>query len=77
MGEIDLSAPAELFVSSSRGYSRRPMQYRRFDTGAEAVRYAVEELSPELLRGTVLESGEERLEGDEIRRLYDDQVLRK
>jgi len=49
MNQFQFDAPAELFVGSSRGHSRRAMQYRRFDTGAEAIRYAVENLPPELL----------------------------
>jgi len=74
MSEFHFDAPAELFVGSSRGYARRAMQYRRFNTGAEAIRYAVEHLPPELLRAAAIESGGERLEADEIRRLYQDQL---
>lgn len=76
MNQFQFDAPAELFVGSSRGHSRRAMQYRRFDTGAEAIRYAVENLPPELLRAAAIESGGERLEADEILQIYQDQLAR-
>lgn len=66
---FDFHAPAELFTSNSRRSG--PVRYRRFDTGAEAVRYAVEELEPAQLAGTAIECEEMRLVGAEIRALYD------
>ena len=74
MTGFHMDAPAELFVGSARGRNRRAMQYRRFDTGAEAIRYAIEDLPPELLRAAAIESGGERLEADEILQLYQDQI---
>ena len=76
MSNFQFDAPAELFVGSARGFARRTMQYRRFETGAEAIRYAIEQLSPELLRAAAIESRGERLEADEIRQLYQDQLAR-
>jgi hypothetical protein len=71
MIRIDYGTPAELFISKSKGASRRPMAYRRFATGAEAIQFAIEQLSPALLAGTILQVGEERFDQTGIRSLYD------
>lgn len=68
---FDYSAPAELFISKRKGASRRPMTFRKFATGAEAVRFAIEELPAILQVGTILEVGEDRFDHAEIRNLYD------
>jgi hypothetical protein len=47
------------------------MDYRRFAKAADAIRFAIEELSPELLIRAHLEVNEERFNCDEIRRLYE------
>jgi len=71
MNDFDYAAPAEVFACRSRGASPRPVTYRRFDSGAEAIRFAIEELPSEVLFGTVIEVNEERFEAADIRRLYD------
>ena len=83
MSEFDYGSEAELFPPKSRISSRassrtlsvtsRPRAgYRRFAQAADAIRFAIEELPPELLSGTFLEVEEERFGHDGIRLLYDD-----
>jgi hypothetical protein len=83
MIEFDYGREAELFPPRSRissrassrtvGVSSRPRaSYRRFAQAADAIRFAIEELPPELLSGTFLEVAEERFDQDGIRLLYDD-----
>jgi len=67
---FDYSAPAELFPSRSvKGRGR--VTYRRFESAAEAVRFAVEEMSAGALLGAYLEVDEVRFGAHEIRCLYD------
>jgi len=73
---FDYSTEAQLF-SSRRGNSRRkslgyqPLGYKRFARAADAIRFAIEDLSPELLPGTFLAVADVRYEGAQIRRLYE------
>jgi hypothetical protein len=67
---FDYGAPAELFPTRSRK-GNRPMGYRRFAKAADAIRFAIEELSPDLLVGAHLEVEEQRFDCNGIRRLYE------
>jgi hypothetical protein len=69
MMKFNYNAPAELFPGRSR--TRRPIGFRRFDTAAEAIRFAVEQMPSELLIGSVLEADVSRVNGAGIRQLYD------
>ncbi len=71
MSDFDYAAPAEVFACRSRGSSPRPVTYRRFNSGAEAIRFAIEELPTEVLFGTVLEVNEQRFDAAQIRKLYE------
>lgn len=66
---IDWSQPAELY-SSAATFGARKSRYMRFPSAAEAIRFALEEMSPKQLRGLALECGDDRHEGEAIRALY-------
>jgi hypothetical protein len=71
MATFDYNAEAELFPPRLRKSPHRRFGYRRFARAADAVRFAIEELPPELLLGAVLEVDGERYGREDIRRLYD------
>jgi len=70
MNKFDYNAPAELFPSRNRKIASR-VKYRRFDTAADAIRFAVEELPEPLLLGATIEIDEERFGHKDIRALYE------
>jgi hypothetical protein len=72
MAAFDYGAEAELFPGAA-GPSRRqhPVGYRRFASAAEALRFAIEELSPGSLAGAALEVGDARFDSRGMRQLYE------
>lgn len=70
MQKFDFNAPAELFPSRNRKIASK-VRYRRFDTAADAIRFAVEELPEPLLLGAYIEINEARLGHKDIRALYE------
>lgn len=70
MSAFDFQAAAELFPARRGQPARQVVSYKRFDTAALAIRYAIEELDPVLLAGAVLQVEDERYDGDAIRTLY-------
>jgi hypothetical protein len=67
-------APAEVYSSTGLGARKRPMSYRRFPSGAEAIRFVIEELPQLVQRGTIMEVGDGRYEMADIRALYDSEA---
>jgi len=70
MTSFDYMVPAELFPAKGRGMGRGSVGYKRFDTAADAIRFAIEDLDPLLLSGAILEVDEERFDGVAIKNLY-------
>lgn len=62
--------PADAVRARSRSTYRNSLAYRRFASGAEAIGFAIEELSPRGLAATVLVVNGERHEPAAIRALY-------
>ena len=79
MAIFDYSTKAELSPTASevaliwagRRRMRQPTGYGRFARAADVIRFAIEELPPELLLAAQLKVAEERFDGDGIRRLYE------
>jgi hypothetical protein len=72
MAAFDYDAEAELFPGAARPYrGGQPVGYRRFASAAEALRFAMEELSPGSLAGAALEVGDERFDSHGMRELYE------
>jgi len=70
--EFDYDSPAELFIPKRTGRGlRQPINYRRFPTAAEAIRFAVEEFPAVRTLGAWMRVGDQRYNGDEICQLYE------
>lgn len=68
----DYLAEASLYYAKSPNRRQKALVFRRFEQAAEAIRYAIEELSPEILKGSTLEIDDTLYMGQQIRPLYDD-----
>jgi hypothetical protein len=66
---LDYGAPADLFAGGR--YKSSPLSYRRFQSAAEAIRYAIEDIDLKDLARLAIEFGGDRFEGKAIRALYD------
>ena len=70
MHKFDYNAPAELYPGRNRKSTRKD-GYRRFETAADAIRFAVEELPEPLLLGACIEIEDRRLNHQDIQSLYE------
>ncbi len=66
---------ASLYFAKSASAKPTALVLRRFAKAAEAIRFAVEDLAPTLLRGCSLEINESYYFGQEIRPLYEDRAF--
>jgi hypothetical protein len=70
--EFDYNSAAELFIPKRAGRRlRQAINYRRFPTAAEAIRFAVEEFPAVRTLGAWMQVGDHRYDSDEICRLYE------
>lgn len=69
---FDYTVPAQLYYPVRAG-KWAPLSFDRFETSAEAIKYAVEQLTPVMLHGAVLEIEEDRFGSGDIRQLYEAQ----
>ena len=67
---FDYNAPAELYPSRIKK-GRGRVTYKRFDTAAEALQFAIEQIPAAVLLGAYLEVDEARFGVQEMRVLYD------
>ena len=70
---VDYREPAELYPGPRLRHGSTG--YRRFDTLAEALLFAIEELNPLSLSGAFIEVDEVRYGSDDIHRLYDSEAF--
>src|ERR1700731_3550369 len=73
MMRFNYTKSAELFPAAIRKKRRAGFAYRRFDTAADAVRFAIEELPADSLNGAYLQVDEARFDQSGIRTLYESQ----
>ncbi len=70
MAIFDYSTGAGLYPCKTVKRTSR-LRYRRFDSAAEALRFAIEDMPASLLRGSILEVEEARYDGQQMQRLYE------
>ena len=75
MDAQDYRMEADLFFSKRVNHKDKSLTFRRFRCAADAIRYAVEELSPDMLAGCSLEVNGLHYFGREIRPLYDSEAF--
>lgn len=70
MIKFDYTIEAGLFPGK-KSLRSQGVRYMRFETAAEAVRFAIEEMPSSQLRGSVIETDQARFDDKQIRMLYD------
>ncbi|WP_363348477.1 hypothetical protein [Methylocystis echinoides] len=75
MEASDYFEQASLYYAKSAHRKQKALVFRRFDQAAEAIRFAIEDLAPEILQGSTLEINDTHYFGKQIRPLYDDSAF--
>lgn len=70
MENFDFTHPVDVYLAKRRNQGRG-VAFRRFASGAEAVRYLIEDVGSDNLGGTVIECEAGRFSAPDIRKLYD------
>lgn len=70
MAPFDYSAAAGLYPCKTVRRTSH-VRYKRFDSAAEALRFAIEDMPASMLRGSVLEVEEARFDGQQMQRFYE------
>ncbi|TCL63214.1 hypothetical protein [Rhizobium sp. BK251] len=70
MAAFDYRAGAGLYPCKTIKRKSR-LRYKRFDSAADALRFAIEDMPASLLRGSILEVEEARFDGVQMRKLYE------
>jgi len=68
---FDYGSASQLAAKRGRKFARPRPGYRRFARAADAIRFAIEDMPPQLLQSACLEVDEVRFDSQEIRRLYE------
>lgn len=71
MAIFDYAATAELFMTFGGSWKTPAMTYKRFESAAQAVQFAMESLSSKQRLATVMEVTEARYDASAIRNLYE------
>lgn len=71
MAQFDYTTGAGIYAGKTPKGTGGGPRYKRFETVAEALRFAIEEMASTKLRGSILEVDEVRFDDTQIRRLYD------
>lgn len=69
MKTIDLTRPADLYLGTDH-VTARAQGHRHFSNAFAAIRFAMEQAAPVSLRGAMLRSGNDWLDGNDIRAVY-------
>ncbi|QPB23386.1 hypothetical protein [Rhizobium sp. 007] len=70
MAPFDYSAAAGLYPCKTVRRTSH-LRYKRFDSAAEALRFAIEDMPVSMLRGSVLEVEEARFDGQQMQTFYE------